>query len=82
MLEGNSQGIVEKAQCFVHFTYAKSGEQLVLDVQGNESTLIDPETATTTLLDEKKQILFCSGNLFSHALNGSLFLMVATNSVS
>lgn len=54
LLKGNSQDIVEKAECFVHLTYVKSGENLmVLDKQRNESTLTDLEIATKTLFDEK-----------------------------
>ena len=83
LLEGNPQDIVKKAECFVHFTYVKSGEQLVgLDIQGNESTLTDPEIATKTLCDEEEQIFFILETSPHMSLNGSLFLTVATNSVS
>ena len=62
LLEGNFQDIVEKAKCFVHFTYVKSCEQLMVsDIQGNESTLTDPQSATRRCLMKKDNfVCFCS----------------------
>ena len=65
LLEGNPQDIVKKAQSFVHFTYVKSGEQLmVVDIQGNESTLTDSEIATRRY-PMKRSNFFCSENISS-----------------
>ena len=83
MLEGNPQDIVKKAQSFVHFNYVKSGDQLmVVDIQGNESTLADSEIATKALSHEEEQFFFVLETFPHKLLNGSLFLTVATNSVS
>ena len=83
MLEGNPQDVVKKAQSFVHFTYVKSGEQLmVVDIQGNESTLTDSEIATKSLSHEEEQFFFVLETSPHKLLNGSLFLTVAANSVS
>lgn len=83
MLEGNPQHIVKKAQSFVHFNYVKSGDQLmVVDIQGNESTLTDSEIATKALSHEEEQSFFVLETFLHKLLNGSLFLTVATNSVS
>jgi len=41
-----------KAEAFSHFTYQKSGQQLmVVDIQGVSHQLFDPEIATSTLMD-------------------------------
>ena len=63
-----------KAECYCHYTYVKSGEQLmVLDIQGVNYTLCDPEIASTNLQDTTDQsILFCSGNLSSQAIENFL----------
>lgn len=59
-----------KAETFSHYTYCKSGKQLmVVDIQGVNYTLFDPEIATSELLDNADQsILFCCGNLSSQAI--------------
>ncbi|XP_028414878.1 transient receptor potential cation channel subfamily M member 6-like [Dendronephthya gigantea] len=59
-----------KAQCFCHYTYVKSGKQLmVLDIQGVGYNLCDPEIASTNLKDvDNERILFCSGNLSLQAI--------------
>ena len=38
LLEGFPQGIIEKAQCFVHFIYVKSGEELWFDNDDDKRT--------------------------------------------
>ena len=60
-----------KAEAFCHFTYEKSGQQLmVVDIQGVDHKLFDPEIATSTLCDaDDKSILFCCGNLSVTAIN-------------
>ena len=55
---------------------------MVLDIQGNVSTLTGPEIATKTLSDEEEQFFFVLGTSPHMPLNGSLFLTVATKSVS
>ena len=60
-----------KEETFSHYTYAKSGKQLmVIDIQGVDYTLCDPEIATCELLDNADQsILFCHlSNLSSQAI--------------
>ncbi|XP_078368275.1 myosin heavy chain kinase A-like [Oculina patagonica] len=59
-----------KAETFSHYTYCKSGKQLmVVDIQGVDYTLFDPEIATSELLDNADQsIFFCCGNLSSQAI--------------
>ena len=60
-----------KAQTFVHFTYVKSKEQLmVTDIQGVGYSLCDPEVASTQQVDvADKSIFFCTGNLSTAAIN-------------
>lgn len=60
-----------KAEAFVHYTFVKSGKQLmVTDIQGVNYLLCDPEIASAKLLDDDdSSILFCSGNLSDVAIN-------------
>ena len=60
-----------KAEAFCHYTYIRSGKQLmVVDIQGVDHTLCDPEIATSELMDNvDNSILFCCGNLSSQAIN-------------
>ena len=39
LLEGFPEGIIEKAQCFVHFIYVKSGEELWFDNDDDDEEL-------------------------------------------
>ena len=58
-----------KAEALVHFTWQKSHEQLmVLDIQGTNNVLTDPEIATPTIRDNNDQWNFCSGNCYIHAI--------------
>ena len=58
-----------KAETFVHYTYVTSNKQLmVLDLQGCDFSLCDPEIASTELYDTDQQINFCAGNLSVHAM--------------
>ena len=59
-----------KAQCYCHYTYVKSGKQLmVLDIQGVNYQLCDPEISSTNLKDTADEnILFCCGNLSFQAI--------------
>ncbi len=60
--------LVKKAECFVNFTHEKSEHELmVVDIQGIEYQLCDPEVATTTLR-KNGEFLFCAGNLSEYAI--------------
>lgn len=58
-----------KAETLVHFSYVKSKEKLLLvDIQGAEYNLTDPEIATVAgSFDEDEHLLFCAGNLSEKA---------------
>ena len=61
--------VAKKAEAFVHYTYILSGKELmVLDIQGVEYWLCDPEIASTKLFDANKAVYFCSGNLSGLAI--------------
>ena len=61
--------ICQKAQCFVHYTFARSEQPLmVLDIQGCGYTLFDPEVATKESSSEG-EFLFCTGNLSTNAIH-------------
>lgn len=68
---GDGDALSCKAESFSHYTYAKSGKQLmVVDIQGVDYTLCDPEIATSELMDsEDNSIRFCCGNLSSQAID-------------
>ena len=68
---GDGSEISSKGKTFSHYTYAKSGKKLmVLDIQGVEYSLCDPEIATSELLDNSdNSIFFCCGNLSSQAID-------------
>ena len=58
------------AECLVHFSYQKSGKQLmVVDIQGNGYDLFDPEIASTELVDKDMNYLYCTGNLSEVAIS-------------
>ena len=74
----NNDGIVNskqhqlmgKAECFAHFTFQKSqGKLIVLDIQGSDQYLYDPETASSELFNDDGTIMFCNGNLTKEAIN-------------
>ena len=58
------------SECLTHFSFFKSKEQLMLvDIQGSNNLLYDPEVATMQgSFDEKNELLFCMGNLSTVAL--------------
>ena len=59
----------KKAGCLAHFSYEKSEKKLIiLDIQGSDHTLYDPEIATSDLFDQDHEMLFCSGNLSKIAI--------------
>lgn len=64
-----SNVMVEKAECYAHFTYEKSeGKLIVLDLQGSKYTLHDPEMSSSELLDDDGKMQFCNGNLATQAI--------------
>ena len=58
-----------KAESLVHFSFVKSNKKLLLvDIQGGEYDLTDPEIATVgTMYDDDQHLLFCAGNLSTEA---------------
>lgn len=65
--EGTSV-IHKKAECLTHYSYEKSSRKLMLlDIQGSEYTLYDPEIASVSL-QANEEYLFGAGNLTSNAI--------------
>ena len=63
--------IADKAEAFCHYSYEKSeGKLMVVDIQGSEYILYDPEIASKEAYNEKGNHLFCSGNLSDKAIDG------------
>eukprot|EP00795_Rhopilema_esculentum_P004082 gene4082-20262_t len=61
--------LIEKAECLVHYTYVHTKKELmVLDLQGVDYVLCDPEIATATL-HEDGELIFCAGNLVFKAIS-------------
>ena len=60
-----------KAESCTHYTHGKSNnEMMILDIQRFGHQLIDPEIATSSLMDDDHtHIYFCSGNLSVAAFN-------------
>jgi hypothetical protein len=58
-----------KAESLVHFSFVKSNRKLLLvDIQGCEYKLTDPEIATVSgIYDNDDHLLFCPGNLSTEA---------------
>ena len=67
---GNKEDVIlQKAECLVHFSYEKSNYQvMLLDVQGVDYELFDPEIASAELLDSQNEVLFTTGNLSANAI--------------
>ena len=60
----NDEELQRKAECLVHFSYLKSKKKLMLvDIQGSDYSLTDPEVATLDGSFDDDQLLFCAGNL-------------------
>lgn len=79
ILQDSSETAV-KAETFAHYTYEKSEKKLmVLDVQGVDFTLTDPEIASAELMDSTNKILFCSGNLSIMAIEAFLSMHACNN---
>jgi len=73
-IEGGHEELIEKAECLSHFSYQKSkGKLLLVDIQGSDFDLYDPEFATAGgALDneeDQRQLMFCMGNLSTQAVN-------------
>jgi endo-1,4-beta-D-glucanase Y len=49
---------VQKAECFAHFSYEKSSNKLmVVDIQGTDHMLYDPEIASAEQFDNNELVL-------------------------
>ena len=61
--------IYQKAECLAHYSYARSdAELIVLDIQGCNYVLFDPEIASKEI-QKDEEYLFCTGNLSAGAMN-------------
>ena len=70
---GDGSELSMKAEAFVHYSYVASAKQLmIVDIQGVNYSLCDPEIASTTLMARDDTILFCSGNLSTTAIEAFL----------
>ena len=59
----------QKAECLVHYSYYTSKKELMLlDVQGCNNILFDPEIASKSLFADNQELLFCTGNLTETAM--------------
>ena len=66
--KGDSSALFDKAECLAHFTYERSEKEVMLvDIQGCEYSLIDPEIASKELTPT--DLLFCLGNLSANAIS-------------
>eukprot|EP00112_Aurelia_sp_Birch-Aquarium-sp1_P014185 Seg3046.1 transcript_id=Seg3046.1/GoldUCD/mRNA.D3Y31 product="Eukaryotic elongation factor 2 kinase" protein_id=Seg3046.1/GoldUCD/D3Y31 len=60
--------LLQKAECFAHFSYIHTQRKMmVLDLQGVDYMLCDPEISTSTLVEDG-ELNFCSGNLSTDAM--------------
>ena len=65
--KGGRSALFYKAECLAHFTYERSEKEvMLLDIQGCEYSLIDPEIASKEL--NPVDLLFCAGNLSANAI--------------
>lgn len=73
--------ISHKAETYVHYTYVKSQQQLmVTDIQGVDYTLRDPEVASSELKDPDDNFFrFCTGKLSFQAIDKFLSSHVCNN---
>lgn len=57
--DDNCKERLQKAECLVHYTYQSSSKKLMLlDIQGMDYKLFDPEIATTQVMDEDNHEVF------------------------
>ena len=65
---GDRSALFDKAECLAHFMYERSEKEvMLLDIQGCEYSLIDPEIASKELTP--MDLLFCAGNLSANAIS-------------
>lgn len=61
--------LCQKAECLAHYSYERSNAELmVLDIQGCNYILFDPEVASKKI-QEGEEYLFCTGNLSAGAIS-------------
>ncbi len=61
--------LYEKAHALVHYSFKLSKEKMMLlDIQGSDYNLYDPEIATLEQCDEEGNYYFCTSNLSKHAI--------------
>lgn len=66
---GEGSELSMKAESFVHYSYVASAKQLtIVDIQGVNYAVCDPEIASSTLMARDDTILFRSGNLSTTAI--------------
>lgn len=67
---GEDSEIRKKAESLAHFSYEKSkGRLMLLDIQGSDHTLYDPEFASRQMMDDAGNVQFCTGNLSMAAID-------------
>ena len=72
ILCGAPSPIRDKCECLAHFSYQHSNsELLIVDMQGSDYCLFDPEIALKNLQDGD-EMLFSTGNLSTMAINNFL----------
>ena len=60
----------EKAECLAQYSHVKSnGKLMVVDIQGADYCLTDPEIVTAEGSFDNQGLLFCVGNLGDQAIN-------------
>ena len=63
------QNLLQKAECFVHFSFVYSDNQLMVrDLQGVGYQLCDPEISTDVLIEDG-EVNLCAGNLSTKAID-------------
>ena len=77
--KGDRSALFEKAECLAHFTYERSKKEvMLLDIQGCEYSLIDPEIASKEL--NPMDLLFRVGNRSANAI--STFVQIISAAVT
>ena len=68
---GNNNDQQMKAESLVHYSFIESNKKmLVVDIQGANFNLTDPEIATLSdHFDEEKHFLFCGGHFFNGGIH-------------
>ena len=72
--EAGMAEVYAKAESLCHFSYVESNKELMLlDLQGVDYRLYDPEIATASLIDDiDNETYFCAGNLSINAIENFL----------